>query len=162
MADISPTDGVYVEGTRDRFSRLSDIVAYASPNCVRPIDDRVSAGGTRASITLRNWCLNVPAESLSATQELRVFYPLHEIKDHFDMTQRLSFGIYFPMAPAATVSVKWDYAPDDGGFELRGETGDELGSISAGDYIWFQQIGPNVLSVTKRTVSNTIHPLVNE
>ena len=91
-----------------------------------------------------------------------MFYPLHEIKDHFDMTQRLSFGIYFPMAPAATVSVKWDYAPDDGGFELRGETGDELGSISAGDYIWFQQIGPNVLSVTKRTVSNTIHPLVNE
>ena len=162
MADISPTDGVYVEGTRDRFSRLSDIVAYASPNCVRPIHDMVSAGGTRASITLRNWCLNVPTESLSATQELRVFYPLHEIKGNLDMTQRLSFGIYFPMAPAAIVSVKWDYAPDDGGFELRGETGDELGSISAGDYIWFQQIGPNVLSVTKRNVSNTIHPLVNE
>ena len=162
MADISPTDGMYVEGTRDRFSRLSDIVAYASPNCVRPIGDQTTYSGSHASITLRNWCLNVPAESLSATQELRVFYPLHEIKDHFDMTQRLSFGIYFPMAPAATVSVKWDYAPDDGGFELRGETGDELGSISAGDYIWFQQIGPDVLSVTKRNVSNTIHPLVNE
>lgn len=162
LTPIGPTEGTFVEGTVDRFARLTDIVSHASPNCVRPIDDRVSAGGTRASITLRNWCLNVPAESLSATQELRVFYPLHEIKDHFDMTQRLSFGIYFPMAPAAIVSVKWDYAPDDGGFELRGETGDELGSISAGDYIWFQQIGPNVLSVTKRNVSNTIHPLVNE
>ena len=152
----------FVEGTVDRFARLTDIVSHASPNCVRPINDMVSAGGTRASITLRNWCLNVPTESLSATQELRVFYPLHEIKGNLDMTQRLSFGIYFPMDPASTVSVKWDYAPDDGGFELRGETGDELGSISAGDYIWFQQIGPNVLSVTKRNVSNTIHPLVNE
>lgn len=162
MADISPTDGVYVEGTRDRFSRLSDIVAYASPNSVRPIGDRTTYSGSHASITLRNWCLNVPTESLSATQELRVFYPFHEIKDHFDMTQRLSFGIYFTKAPAATVSVKWGYAPDDGGFELLGETGDELDSISAGDYIWFQQIGPNVLSVTKRNVSNTIHPLVNE
>ena len=162
LMTIGPTEGTFVEGTVDRFARLTDIVSHASPNCVRPINDMVSAGGTRASITLRNWCLNVPAESLSATQELRVFYPFHEIKDHFDMTQRLSFGIYFPMAPAATVSVKWDYAPDNGGFELRGETGDELGSISAGDYIWFQQIGPNVLSVTKRNVSNTIHPLVNE
>ena len=162
LTPIGPTEGTFVEGTVDRFARLTDIVSHASPNCVRPIDDRVSAGGTRASITLRNWCLNVPAESLSATQELRVFYPLHEIKGNLDMTQRLSFGIYFPMAPAATVIVKWDYAPDDGGFELRGETGDELGSISAGDYIWFQQIGPNVLSVTKRNVSNTIHPLVNE
>lgn len=159
---IAPTDGMYTEGTSDRFARLVDLVAHASPNCVRPIGDRTTSGGSHASITLRNWCLNVPTESLPATKELRVFYPLHEIKDHFDMTQRLSFGIYFPMAPAATVSVKWDYAPDDGGFELRGETGDELGSISAGDYIWFQQIGPNVLSVTKRNVSNTIHPLVNE
>lgn len=162
LTSIGPTEGTFVEGTIDRFARLTDIVSHASPNCVRPIGDRVSAGGTHASITLQNWCLNVPTESLPATKELRVFYPLHEIKDHFDMTQRLSFGIYFPMAPAATVSVKWDYAPDDGGFELRGETGDELGSISAGDYIWFQQIGPNVLSVTKRNVSNTIHPLVNE
>lgn len=162
LTSIGSTEGTFVEGTIDRFARLTDIVSHASPNCVRPIDDRVSAGGTRASITLRNWCLNVPMESLPATKELRVFYPLHEIKDHFDMTQRLSFGIYFPMAPAATVSVKWDYAPDDGGFELRGETGEELDSISAGDYIWFQQIGPNVLSVTKRNVSNTIHPLVNE
>lgn len=162
LTSIGPTEGTFVEGTIDRFARLTDIVSHASPNCVRPIGDRVSAGGTRASITLRNWCLNVPTESIAVTNELRVFYPLHEIKDHFDMTQRLSFGIYFPMAPAATVSVKWDYAPDDGGFELRGETGDELGSISAGDYIWFQQIGPNVLSVTKRNVSNTIHPLVNE
>lgn len=159
---IAPTDGMYTEGTSDRFARLVDLVAHASPNCVRPIGDQTTSGGSRASITLRNWCLNVPTESLPATKELRVFYPFHEIKDHFDMTQRLSFGIYFPMAPAATVSVKWDYAPDDGGFELRGETGDELGSISAGDYIWFQQIGPNVLSVTKRNVSNTIHPLVNE
>lgn len=159
---IAPTDGMYTEGTSDRFARLVDLVAHASPNCVRPIGDRTTSGGSRASITLRNWCLNVPTESLPATKELRVFYPLHEIKDHFDMTQRLSFGIYFPMAPAATVSVKWDYAPDDGGFELRGETGEELDSISAGDYIWFQQIGPNVLSVTKRNVSNTIHPLVNE
>ena len=162
LTPIGPTEGTFVEGTIDRFARLTDIVSHASPNCVRPIGDVVSAGGTRASITLRNWCLNVPAESLSATQELRVFYPLHEIKGNLDMTQRLSFGIYFPMDPASTVSVKWDYAPDDGGFELRGETGDELGSISAGDYIWFQQIGPNVLSVTKRNVSNTIHPLVNE
>lgn len=162
LTSIGPTEGTFVEGTIDRFARLTDIVSHASPNCVRPIGDRVSAGGTHASITLRNWCLNVPTESLPATKELRVFYPLHEIKDHFDMTQRLSFGIYFPMAPAATVSVKWDYAPDDGGFELRGETGEELDSISAGDYIWFQQIGPNVLSVTKRNVSNTIHPLVNE
>lgn len=162
LTPIGSTEGTFVEGTIDRFARLTDIVSHASPNCVRPIDDRVSAGGTRASITLRNWCLNVPTESIDVTNELRVFYPFHEIKDHFDMTQRLSFGIYFPMAPAATVSVKWDYAPDDGGFELRGETGDELGSISAGDYIWFQQIGPNVLSVTKRNVSNTIHPLVNE
>lgn len=162
LTSIGSTEGTFVEGTIDRFARLTDIVSHASPNCVRPIDDRVSAGGTRASITLRNWCLNVPTESIDVTNELRVFYPFHEIKDHFDMTQRLSFGIYFPMAPAATVSVKWDYAPDDGGFELRGETGDELGSISAGDYIWFQQIGPNVLSVTKRNVSNTIHPLVNE
>lgn len=159
---IAPTDGMYTEGTSDRFARLVDLVAHASPNCVRPIGDRTTSGGSHASITLRNWCLNVPTESLPATKELRVFYPLHEIKDHFDMTQRLSFGIYFPMAPAATVSVKWDYAPDDGGFELRGETGEELDSISAGDYIWFQQIGPNVLSVTKRNVSNTIHPLVNE
>lgn len=159
---IAPTDGMYTEGTSDRFARLVDLVAHASPNCVRPIGDKTTSGGSRASITLRNWCLNVPTESLPATKELRVFYPLHEIKDHFDMTQRLSFGIYFPMAPAATVSVKWDYAPDDGGFELRGETGEELDSISAGDYIWFQQIGPNVLSVTKRNVSNTIHPLVNE
>lgn len=162
LTSIGSTEGAFVEGTIDRFARLTDLVYHASPNCVRPIGDRVSAGGTRASITLRNWCLNVPTESLPATKELRVFYPLHEIKDHFDMTQRLSFGIYFPMAPAATVSVKWDYAPDDGGFELRGETGEELDSISAGDYIWFQQIGPNVLSVTKRNVSNTIHPLVNE
>ena len=162
LMTIGPTEGTFVEGTVDRFARLTDIVSHASPNCVRPINDMVSAGGTRASITLRNWCLNVPTESLSATQELRVFYPLHEIKGNLDMTQRLSFGIYFPMDPASTVSVKWDYAPDDGGFELRGETGDELGSISAGDYIWFQQIGPNVLSVTKRNVSNTIHPLVNE
>ena len=160
LMTIGPTEGTFVEGTVDRFARLTDIVSHASPNCVRPINDMVSAGGTRASITLRNWCLNVPAESLSATQELRVFYPFHEIKDNFDMTQRLSFGIYFASAPAA--AVRWDYAPDDGGFELRGETGDELGSISAGDYIWFQQIGPNVLSVTKRNVSNTIHPLVNE
>lgn len=160
LTPIGSTEGAFVEGTIDRFARLTDIVSHASPNCVRPIDDRVSAGGTRASITLRNWCLNVPTESLPATKELRVFYPLHEIKDHFDMTQRLSFGIYFASAPAA--AVRWDYAPDDGGFELRGETGDELGSISAGDYIWFQQIGPNVLSVTKRNVSNTIHPLVNE
>ena len=159
---IAPTDGMYTEGTSDRFARLVDLVAHASPNCVRPIGDQTTSGGSRASITLRNWCLNVPTESLPATKELRVFYPLHEIKDHFDMTQRLSFGIYFPMAPAATVSVKWDYAPDDGGFELRGETGEELDSISAGDYIWFQQIGPNVLSVTKRNVSNAIHPLVNE
>lgn len=159
---IAPTDGMYTEGTSDRFARLVDLVAHASPNCVRPIGDRTTSGGSHASITLRNWCLNVPTESIAVTNELRVFYPFHEIKDHFDMTQRLSFGIYFPMAPAATVSVKWDYAPDDGGFELRGETGDELGSISAGDYIWFQQIGPNVLSVTKRNVSNTIHPLVNE
>lgn len=159
---IAPTDGMYTEGTSDRFARLVDLVAHASPNCVRPIGDRTTSGGSHASITLRNWCLNVPTESLPATKELRVFYPLHEIKDHFDMTQRLSFGIYFPMAPAATVSVKWDYAPDDGGFELRGETGEELDSISAGDYIWFQQIGPNVLSVTKRNVSNAIHPLVNE
>lgn len=162
LTPIGSTEGTFVEGTIDRFSRLTDIVSHASPNCVRPIGDRVSAGGTRASITLRNWCLNVPTESIAVTKELRVFYPFHEIKDHFDMTQRLSFGIYFPMAPAATVSVKWDYAPDDGGFELRGETGEELDSISAGDYIWFQQIGPNVLSVTKRNVSNTIHPLVNE
>lgn len=162
LTSIGSTEGTFVEGTIDRFARLTDIVSHASPNCVRPVNDRVSAGGTHASITLRNWCLNVPTESIDVTNELRVFYPLHEIKDHFDMTQRLSFGIYFPMAPAATVSVKWDYAPDDGGFELRGETGDELGSISAGDYIWFQQIGPNVLSVTKRNVSNTIHPLVNE
>lgn len=160
LTPIGSTEGAFVEGTIDRFARLTDIVSHASPNCVRPIDDRVSAGGTRASITLRNWCLNVPTESLPATKELRVFYPLHEIKDHFDMTQRLSFGIYFAATPAA--AVRWDYAPDDGGFELRGETGDELGSISAGDYIWFQQIGPNVLSVTKRNVSNTIHPLVNE
>lgn len=159
---IAPTDGMYTEGTGDRLARLVDLVAHASPNCVRPIGDQTTSGGSRASITLRNWCLNVPTESLPATKELRVFYPLHEIKDHFDMTQRLSFGIYFPMAPAATVSVKWDYAPDDGGFELRGETGEELDSISAGDYIWFQQIGPNVLSVTKRNVSNTIHPLVND
>ena len=162
LTSIGSTEGTFVEGTIDKFARLTDIVSHASPNCVRPIGDRVSAGGTRASITLRNWCLNVPTESIAVTNELRVFYPLHEIKDHFDMTQRLSFGIYFPMAPAATVSVKWDYAPDDGGFELRGETGEELDSISAGDYIWFQQIGPNVLSVTKRNVSNTIHPLVNE
>lgn len=160
LTSIGSTEGTFVEGTIDRVARLTDIVSHASPNCVRPIDDRVSAGGTRASITLRNWCLNVPTESLPATKELRVFYPLHEIKDHFDMTQRLSFGIYFASAPAA--AVRWDYAPDDGGFELRGETGDELGSISAGDYIWFQQIGPNVLSVTKRNVSNTIHPLVND
>ena len=160
LTSIGSTEGTFVEGTIDRFARLTDIVSHASPNCVRPVDDRVSAGGTRASITLRNWCLNVPTESLPATKELRVFYPLHEIKDHFDMTQRLSFGIYFAATPAA--AVRWDYAPDDGGFELRGETGDELGSISAGDYIWFQQIGPNVLSVTKRNVSNTIHPLVNE
>lgn len=162
LTSIGSTEGTFVEGTIDRFARLTDIVSHASPNCVRPIGDRVSAGGKGASITLRNWCLNVPTESIAVTKELRVFYPFHEIKDHFDMTQRLSFGIYFPMVPAATVSVKWDYAPDDGGFELRGETGDELGSISAGDYIWFQQIGPNVLSVTKRNVSNTIHPLVNE
>lgn len=160
LTPIGSTEGTFVEGTIDRFSRLTDIVSHASPNCVRPIGDRVSAGGKGASITLRNWCLNVPTESLPATKELRVFYPLHEIKDHFDMTQRLSFGIYFAATPAA--AVRWDYAPDDGGFELRGETGDELGSISAGDYIWFQQIGPNVLSVTKRNVSNTIHPLVNE
>ena len=157
---IAPTDGMYTEGTSDRFARLVDLVAHASPNCVRPIGDRTTSGGSHASITLRNWCLNVPTESLPATKELRVFYPLHEIKDHFDMTQRLSFGIYFAFAPAA--AVRWDYAPDDGGFELRGETGEELDSISAGDYIWFQQIGPNVLSVTKRNVSNTIHPLVNE
>lgn len=162
LTPIGSTEGTFVEGTIDRFARLTDIVSHASPNCVRPIGDRVSAGGKGASITLRNWCLNVPTESIAVTKELRVFYPFHEIKDHFDMTQRLSFGIYFPMAPAATVSVKWDYAPDDGGFELRGETGEELDSISAGDYIWFQQIGPNVLSVTKRNVSNTIHPLVNE
>lgn len=162
LTSIGSTEGTFVEGTIDRFARLTDIVSHASPNCVRPVNDRVSAGGTHASITLRNWCLNVPTESLPATKELRVFYPFHEIKDHFDMTQRLSFGIYFPTAPAATVSVKWDYAPEDGGFELRGETGDELGSVSAGDYIWFQQIGTNVLSVTKRNVSNTIHPLVNE
>lgn len=161
-AQIGQTEGMYPDGTRDRFARLSDLVAHTSQNCVRPIGDQTTSGGSRASITLRNWCLNVPTESLSVTKELRVFYPLHEIKDHLDMTQRLSFGIYFPMAPAATVSVKWDYAPDDGGFELRGETGEELDSISAGDYIWFQQIGPNVLSVTKRNVSNTIHPLVNE
>lgn len=161
-AQIGQTDGVFPDGTRDRFARLSDLVAHTSQNCVRPIGDQTTSGGSRASITLRNWCLNVPTESLSVTKELRVFYPLHEIKDHFDMTQRLSFGIYFPQSPAATVSVKWDYAPDDGGFELRGETGGELDSISAGDYIWFQQIGPNVLSVTKRNVSNTIHPLVNE
>ncbi len=160
LTPIGSTEGTFVEGTIDRFARLTDIVSHASPNCVRPIDDRVSAGGTRASITLRNWCLNVPTESIAVTKELRVFYPFHEIKDHFDMTQRLSFGIYFASAPAA--AVRWDYAPDDGGFELRGETGDELGSISAGDYIWFQQIGPNVLSVTKRNVSNTIHPLVND
>lgn len=160
LTPIGSTEGTFVEGTIDRFARLTDIVSHASPNCVRPIGDRVSAGGKGASITLRNWCLNVPTESLPATKELRVFYPLHEIKDHFDMTQRLSFGIYFAATPAA--AVRWDYAPDDGGFELRGETGDELGSISAGDYIWFQQIGPNVLSVTKRNVSNTIHPLVNE
>lgn len=160
LTSIGPTEGTFVEGTIDRFARLTDIVSHASPNCVRPIGDRVSAGGTHASITLRNWCLNVPTESLPATKELRVFYPLHEIKDHFDMTQRLSFGIYFAATPAA--AVRWDYAPDDGGFELRGETGEELDSISAGDYIWFQQIGPNVLSVTKRNVSNTIHPLVNE
>lgn len=162
LTPIGSTEGTFVEGTIDRFARLTDIVSHASPNCVRPIGDRVSAGGKGASITLRNWCLNVPTESIAVTKELRVFYPFHEIKDHFDMTQRLSFGIYFPMVPAATVSVKWDYAPDDGGFELRGETGEELDSISAGDYIWFQQIGPNVLSVTKRNVSNTIHPLVNE
>lgn len=162
LTPIGSTEGTFVEGTIDRFARLTDIVSHASPNCVRPIGDRVSAGGKGASITLRNWCLNVPTESIAVTKELRVFYPFHEIKDHFDMTQRLSFGIYFPMAPAATVSVKWDYAPDDGGFELRGETGEELDSISAGDYIWFQQIGTNVLSVTKRNVSNTIHPLVNE
>lgn len=162
LTPIGSTEGTFVEGTIDRFTRLTDIVSHASPNCVRPIGDRVSAGGKGASITLRNWCLNVPTESIAVTKELRVFYPFHEIKDHFDMTQRLSFGIYFPMVPAATVSVKWDYAPDDGGFELRGETGEELDSISAGDYIWFQQIGPNVLSVTKRNVSNTIHPLVNE
>ena len=162
LTPIGSTEGTFVEGTIDRSARLTDIVSHASPNCVRPIGDRVSAGGKGASITLRNWCLNVPTESIAVTKELRVFYPFHEIKDHFDMTQRLSFGIYFPMAPAATVSVKWDYAPDDGGFELRGETGEELDSISAGDYIWFQQIGPNVLSVTKRNVSNTIHPLVNE
>ena len=160
LTPIGSTEGAFVEGTIDRFARLADIVSHASPNCVRPIGDRVSAGGTRASITLRNWCLNVPAESLSATQELRVFYPLHEIRGNLDMTQRLSFGIYFASAPAA--AVRWDYAPDDGGFELRGETGGELDSISAGDYIWFQQIGPTVLSVTKRNVSNTIHPLVNE
>lgn len=162
LTSIGSTEGTFVEGTIDGFARLTDIVSHASPNCVRPVNDRVNTGGTHASITLRNWCLNVPTESLSATQELRVFYPFHEIKDHFDMTQRLSFGIYFTKAPAATVSVKWGYAPDDGGFDLRGETGDELDSISAGDYIWFQQIGPNVLSVTKRNVSNTIHPLVNE
>ena len=162
LTPIGPTEGTFVEGTIDRFARLTDIVSHASPNCVRPIGDRTTYSGSHASITLRNWCLNVPTESLSATQELRVFYPFHEIKDHFDMTQRLSFGIYFTKAPAATVSVKWGYAPDDGGFELRGETGEELDSISAGDYIWFQQIGPNVLSVTKRNVSNTIHPLVNE
>lgn len=160
LTPIGSTEGTFVEGTIDRLARLTDIVSHASPNCVRPIGDRVSAGGKGASITLRNWCLNVPTESLPATKELRVFYPLHEIKDHFDMTQRLSFGIYFAATPAA--AVRWDYAPDDGGFELRGETGDELGSISAGDYIWFQQIGPNVLSVTKRNVSNTIHPLVND
>lgn len=160
LTPIGSTEGTFVEGTIDRFARLTDIVSHASPNCVRPIGDRVSAGGKGASITLRNWCLNVPTESIAVTKELRVFYPLHEIKDHFDMTQRLSFGIYFAATPAA--AVRWDYAPDDGGFELRGETGDELGSISAGDYIWFQQIGPNVLSVTKRNVSNTIHPLVNE
>lgn len=161
-AQIGQTDGVFPDGTRDRFARLSDLVAHTSQNCVRPIGDKPTPGGSRASITLRNWCLNVPTESLSVTKELRVFYPLHEIKDHFDMTQRLSFGIYFPQSPVATVSVKWDYAPDDGGFELRGETGDELDSISAGDYIWFQQIGPNVLSVTKSNVSNTIHPIVND
>lgn len=160
LTSIGSTEGTFVEGTIDRFARLTDIVSHASPNCVRPIDDRGSAGGTRASITLRNWCLNVPTESIDVTNELRVFYPFHEIKDHFDMTQRLSFGIYFAATPAA--AVRWDYAPDDGGFELRGETGEELDSISAGDYIWFQQIGPNVLSVTKRNVSNTIHPLVNE
>lgn len=162
LTSIGSTEGTFVEGTIDGFARLTDIVSHASPNCVRPVNDRVNTGGTHASITLRNWCLNVPTESIDVTKELRVFYPFHEIKDHFDMTQRLSFGIYFPTAPAATVSVKWDYAPDDGGFELRGETGDELGSVSAGDYIWFQQIGTNVLSVTKRNVSNTIHPLVNE
>lgn len=162
LTSIGSTEGTFVEGTIDGFARLTDIVSHASPNCVRPVNDRVNTGGTHASITLRNWCLNVPTESIDVTNELRVFYPFHEIKDHFDMTQRLSFGIYFPTAPAATVSVKWDYAPEDGGFELRGETGEELDSISAGDYIWFQQIGPNVLSVTKRNVSNTIHPLVNE
>lgn len=160
LTPIGSTEGTFVEGTIDRFARLTDIVSHASPNCVRPIGDRVSAGGKGASITLRNWCLNVPTESIAVTKELRVFYPFHEIKDHFDMTQRLSFGIYFASAPAA--AVRWDYAPDDGGFELRGETDDELGSISAGDYIWFQQFGPNVLSVTKRNVSNTIHPLVND
>ena len=85
-----------------------------------------------------------------------MFYPLHEIKGNLDMTQRLSFGIYFASAPAA--DVRWDYAPDDGGFELCRETGGELDSISAGNYICFQQIGPNKLSVTRKNVSNKITP----
>ncbi len=157
---IGPTEGMFPDGASDRFARLADIVAHAPPNCVRPVGDRPHAGGRHASITLRNWCVNVPTESLSATDELSVFYPLYEATDDFDATRRMSFGVYFQRTPAA--AVKWDYPPQDGGFELYGETGAELDAVSAGDLVWFQQVGPRALAVTKRNFSRAVTPAYNE
>lgn len=152
---LKPSHGA-VSGMQNGWATKADVLALAPVHATRAVEDRrASPTSDNGILKLRNNCVNVLREVLDCTGDVHVYFPMIGKNESWDMGQRLSFGIYVPRDMAAS-SIFWDYSADDGGYSFRGETGDELSDLCAGDLVWFQQVGLHELAVRKTRFVNTI------
>lgn len=152
---LKPSHGA-VSSVPNGWATKADVLALAPVTATRAVEDRrASPTSGNGILKLRNNCVNVLRDVLDCPGTVHVYFPQIGEHESWDMGQRLSFGIYVPHDMAAS-SIVWDYPADDGGYSFRGETGDELSSLRAGDLVWFQQVGLHELAVRRTRFGNTI------
>ena len=152
---LKPSHGA-VSSVPNGWATKADVLALAPVTATRAVEDRrASPTSGNGILKLRNNCVNVLRDVLDCPGTVHVYFPQIGEHESWDMGQRLSFGIYVPHDMAAS-SIVWDYPADDGGYSFRGETGDELSGLRAGDLVWFQQVGLHELAVRRTRFGNTI------
>ncbi len=152
---LKPSHGA-VSSVPNGWATKADVLALAPVTATRAVEDRrASPTSGNGILKLRNNCVNVLRDVLDCPGTMHVYFPQIGEHESWDMGQRLSFGIYVPHDMAAS-SIVWDYPADDGGYSFRGETGDELSGLRAGDLVWFQQVGLHELAVRRTRFGNTI------